>query len=84
MVPGGELKEVATGMVIQPKSKDVMHTTKMDKGVVRFRLAKVVPEFHDIAPPFNLWEPTKTWSLEIASHGLCHGRSPRFVLGGGS
>ena len=82
MVPGGELKEVATGMVIQPKSKDVMHTIKMDKGMVTVRLAKVVPEFRDIAPPFNLREPTKTWPLEIASHGLCHGRSLRFILGG--
>ena len=50
VVPGGELKEVATGMVIQPISRDVMHTTKMDEGMVRVKLAKVVPEFCDIVP----------------------------------
>ena len=50
MVPGGELKDVAAGHVICPKNKDVMHTQKMDKGIMRVKLSYIVPEFRDIAP----------------------------------
>ena len=51
--PGGELMEVATGQVVQPKSKD-MHNIKMDKNVMRVNVSLVVPEFRDIAAPINL------------------------------
>ena len=48
VVPGGELKEVATGTLVQP-----MHMTTMDKAVMRVKLANVVPEFHDVPPPIQ-------------------------------
>lgn len=53
VVPGGELKEVAAGQVIRPKSTEVMHNVKMGKDIMRVSLTYIVPEYRDILPPFN-------------------------------
>lgn len=50
MVPGGELVEVATGTVIQPKER-TMHHSRMDENKMRVRLANVVSEYRDVLPP---------------------------------
>ena len=68
VVPGGELKECAQGTVVQLMSHD-MHHGKMDEDVMRVRLVTIVPELRDVEPPFNLREPTRTWSLKIAPAG---------------
>ena len=70
MVPGGELVEVATGTVIQPKER-TMHHSRMDENVMKVRLANVVLEYHDFLPPSNLRAVTRrtTWSLETKPHG---------------
>ena len=52
VVPDGELVEVATGTVVQPKSRD-LHNVIMDNDVMRIKIANVVPEFRDVLPPFQ-------------------------------
>ena len=81
MEPGGELKEVAEGSVMQPSSRE-MHNNRMSNAVMRARLTRVLPEFSAIDPPCNLREPTSTCSLESAPSGSCNGRRPKFILGG--
>ena len=81
MVPDGELKEVAEGMLIQPLCRD-MHNNRMSEAVMRVRVTEVLPKFSGIDPPCNLREPRNTCSLEIAPSGSWNGRRPKFVLGG--
>ena len=50
MVSGGELVEVATGTLINPKG-NTMHHSRMDDNKMRIRLASVVPEYRDVLPP---------------------------------
>ena len=50
MVPDGELKEVAEGMLIQPLCRD-MHNNRMSEAVMRVKVTKVLPEFSGIDPP---------------------------------
>ena len=57
--PGGELKDVATGMIIQPKST-TLHTMAMDANVMKVTLGRVLPGCEDMDPPCNLQEPTTT------------------------
>ena len=44
--------EVATGTVVQPKSRE-LHNVQMDKNVMRVKLSNVVPKFRDVLPPFQ-------------------------------
>ena len=48
--PGGELKDVATGMIIQPKST-TLHTVAMDANVLKVTLGRVLPGCEDMDPP---------------------------------
>ena len=52
LVPGGELKDCAQDIVVQPMSRD-MHHSKMDEDVMRVRLITIVPEFRDVQPPIQ-------------------------------
>ncbi|KAM0916311.1 hypothetical protein ACQ4PT_010372 [Festuca glaucescens] len=51
-VPGGELKDVATGMLIQPKSR-TMHNKAMDDAAMRVELGRVLPGCEDMDPPIQ-------------------------------
>jgi hypothetical protein len=53
VVPGEGLKEVASGEVICPKSKDVMHNVEMGTEIMRVKISYVLPEYRDILPPLN-------------------------------
>ena len=68
VLPGGELKEVATAIIVQPLTCD-MHNTRMSEVVMKVTVTEVVPKFRDIDPPCNLREPRNTWSLENAPSG---------------
>jgi hypothetical protein len=48
--PGGELKDVATGMIIQPTST-TLHTVPMDNDVMKVTLGRVLPGCEDMDPP---------------------------------
>ncbi|KAK1631515.1 hypothetical protein QYE76_005830 [Lolium multiflorum] len=50
--PGGELKDVATGMIIQPKST-TLHTVAMDANVLKVTLGRVLPGCEDMDPPIQ-------------------------------
>ena len=52
MEPGGELKEVAEGSVMQPSSRE-MHNNRMSNAVMTVRLTQVLPEFSAIDPPMQ-------------------------------
>ena len=52
VVPDGELKEVAEGMLIQPLSRD-MHNNRMSEAVMRVKVTEVLPEFSGIDPPMQ-------------------------------
>lgn len=67
-VAGGELKDVATGVLLQPANR-MMHTIPLDDAVMRVRLARVLSGFDDLDPPFNLREPRNTRPFLNASDG---------------
>ena len=67
-VPGGELKDVTTGKIIQPANR-TMHNNAMDDAVMRVWIARVFPGCDDMDPPFNLREPTNTRPLQNATTG---------------
>jgi hypothetical protein len=51
-VAGGVLKDVATGVLIQPANR-MMHTIPLDDVVMRVRLARVLSGFDDLDPPIQ-------------------------------
>jgi hypothetical protein len=48
----GELKDVAKGLIIEPK-KRVSHTVSMDDSLFTVSIARVLPGFESLAPPFQ-------------------------------
>ncbi|KAK1652691.1 hypothetical protein QYE76_070496 [Lolium multiflorum] len=65
--PGGELKDVATGMIIQPKST-TLHTVAMDANVLKVTLGRVLPGCEDMDPPIQPEGADEHLTLEN-----CHG-----------
>ena len=51
-VAGGELKDVATGVLLQPVNR-MMHNIPLDDAVMRVRLARVLSGFDDLDPPIQ-------------------------------
>ena len=49
---GDELQEVAAGVVIQPRSRE-MHHTRMDEDNMKVKVVTVVSTFFDIDPPIQ-------------------------------
>jgi len=49
---GGEFKDVATGVLLQPANR-MMHTIPLDDAVMRVRLARVLSGFDDLDPPIQ-------------------------------
>ena len=67
----GELKDVAKGSIIEPK-KRVSHTVEMDNSLFTVSIARVLPGFESLAPPFQPEDADgsqmglgdcKTWTL---------------------
>ena len=69
---GGELKEVATAIIVQPLTRD-MHNTRMSEVVMKVTVTKVVPEFRDIDPPhatFGSRETHEAWRMREVDDGM--------------
>ena len=75
------MKEVAEGIIAQRLNRS-LHNNTMSEVMIRVMVNDVVPEFRVIDPPYNLREPTSTWTLEIAPSGSSNGQRPKFVLEG--
>ena len=84
--PGGELKDVATGMIIQPKST-TLHTVAMDANVLKVTLGRVLPGCEDMDPPIQPEGADERLTLCQAaekqhSGGLLRHASPKRVCPG--
>ena len=84
MVPGEGLKEVATGSVICPKNKDVMHTVSMGTDIMRVKITTVVPEYRDIRPPFNPPGADDDTPLHLCYNWVMPWPKSQIRLGGGT
>ena len=51
-VAGGKLKDVATGVLLQPASR-TMHNNPMDDVVMRVKFTRVLSGFDDLDPPIQ-------------------------------